>query len=106
MATLCCWTIVHSWRSERSQFIRIFELRTEILAYKRLLKLLVPPSLAPALLDRAYGDSRGAGEGGRRRGSVGVDAAAAAAENDRFAERFDEASVLFAEGEILGAFKF
>ena len=116
MATLCCWTIVHGWRSERTQFLRIFELRAELLSYKRLLRLLVPPSLAPALLDKAYRESRSDGggdgrkvvggtsglrpvSGGNGRGQVGP----APPDDDRFAERFDEASVLFAEGEIPGA---
>ena len=107
MATLCCWTVIQSWSSERTQFLRIFELRAELLSYKRLLRLLVPPSLAPALLDKAYRESR-AGEGGTggfrpggRRGSVR--ASGEEAGDDRFAERFDEASVLFAEGETNGA---
>ena len=112
MATLCCWTIVHGWRSERTQFLRIFELRAELLSYKRLLRLLVPPSLAPALLDKAYRESRGGGgsdggkvggstSGANGRGWVGPAAASSGvpADDDRFAERFDEASVLFAEGE-------
>ena len=112
MATLCCWTIVHGWRSERTQFLRIFELRAELLSYKRLLRLLVPPSLAPALLDKAYRESRagdGGGGGDRRRrggtsgylhrgGSIGV-----APSDERFAERFDDASVLFAEGRAVCA---
>ena len=129
IATLCCWTIVEGWRSERIQFLRIFDLRTELLSYKRLLRLLVPPSLAPALLDKAYRESRGGGGGsggggggdvkkggggtsgiapaggGEGGGSVLGTASAggrrfstAAPSDDRFAERFDEASVLFAEG--------
>ena len=158
MATLCSWTIVHGWHSERTQFLRIFELRAEILAFKRLLKLLVPASLAPALLDRAYRDARlgggggggagagtgpgggdGGGGGGGGRGKKGGAASGAwtsgawseagASEKGqaapsgaasgaipgfvgsgvgngdaRFAERFDEASVLFAEGEAPGCF--
>ena len=117
---LCCWTVIQSWSSERTQFLRIFELRAELLSYKRLLRLLVPPSLAPALLDKAYRESRGDGGGdggkvgggtsgfrpmvGSGRGWVGpVDTSGGVPpDDDRFAERFDEASVLFAEGEIPG----
>ena len=68
----------------------------------------MPPSLAPALLDKAYRESR-AGDGGTggfrpggRRSSVRVSGGEAG--DDRFAERFDEASVLFAEGETIGFF--
>ena len=116
MAMLCCWIVFQSWHSERTQFHRIFDLRAELLSYKRLLRLLVPPSLAPALLDKAYRESRsgGGGDGGKIGGSTsgtngrgrGGPAAASSgvpADDDRFAERFDEASVLFAEGEIPGA---
>ena len=116
MATLCFLTVILSWRSERSQFLRIFELRAELLAYKRLLGLLVPPPLLPVLLDKAHRDSRGAvfgrggvgGVGSSLRGGSrwgwaggsvhGGGGIGAAPGDGRFAERFDDASVLFAEG--------
>ena len=121
---------MEGWRSEHTQFLRIFDLRAELLSYKRLLRLLVPPSLAPALLDKAYRESRGdggddGGGGGGKKGGGGTSGAAsagggepggigrgakagtgggdwdfgkAAPSDGRFAERFDEASVLSAEG--------
>jgi len=152
MATLISWMVIENWNSEYSQFARIHELRDELLSYERLLRLLVPPSLAPTLIDRAYRESQGGGGGAKRKGkgkigggtsgifpqetggiwqSMGPAADAGRSERgmgaggtsglppgfhssspggsasgahaaqggERFAERFDEASVLFAEGE-------
>ena len=83
MATMCWWLIIDNWASERTQFDRLHALRAGLTPFRQLLKQLVPSSLVAEMLKRACGGSmRG---GGRI---------------DRFAERYDDASVMFAEVKI------
>ena len=97
MATLCWWNIVQRERSGRSHFTEIRALRSEQRRLDGMLSLLLPPTV----IAKIWGGTLRKGSDGTRveaiDGGLGVQSIFGTRSIQRFAQKFQSASVLFAE---------